>query len=376
MKIRVLQLFVILKYILALLFTAFHKKELWVISERGAEARDNGYVFFKFMKEKHPEVNCVYIMDKNNKDYPKLKQYDNAIIQNKSFKHYLCVARSTKLISTHYLGFLPHPYFFQKLNAKYNIFRNKKKVFLQHGIIKDNLPGLYSESTRINIFICGSKYEYDYVSKHFHYKHNEVKYTGLARFDYLLNTKPKKQILVMPTWRKYINKSDFIESDYFIHYKELLTNTKLHNIIESNGYELMFYPHYEVQKHIYLFKNLNLPPFIKICDFSSDVQQLLIDASLLITDYSSVYFDVIYMQKPVLLYQFDEDDYRKMHYAEGYFNVEDIGRKSKDIDSLIRDLEFQFSIGLKIEDKYKDYISGMYLFHDTDNCKRIYNVIK
>lgn len=43
-----------------------------------------------------------------------------------------------------------------------------------------------------------------------------------------------------------------------------------------------------------------------------DVQQLLKESLLLITDYSSVFFDMMYMNKPVIFYQFDENQYRKV----------------------------------------------------------------
>ena len=56
-----------------------------------------------------------------------------------------------------------------------------------------------------------------------------------------------------------------------------------------------------------------------------DVQDLLIRSSVLVTDYSSVFFDFAYMGKPVIYYQFDEDEFRKNHYQEGYFSYREHG---------------------------------------------------
>lgn len=49
---------------------------------------------------------------------------------------------------------------------------------------------------------------------------------------------------------------------------------------------------------------------IEIAKFKDyDVQQLLIELRILITDFSSVFFDFAYMKKPVIYYQFDRDKY-------------------------------------------------------------------
>ena len=39
-------------------------KDLWIICEDANEARDNGYWMFKYIRENHPEQNCVYAIKK------------------------------------------------------------------------------------------------------------------------------------------------------------------------------------------------------------------------------------------------------------------------------------------------------------------------
>ena len=36
------------------------KKDIWLISERANEAHDNGYWFFKFVRENYPQRNAYY----------------------------------------------------------------------------------------------------------------------------------------------------------------------------------------------------------------------------------------------------------------------------------------------------------------------------
>ena len=64
---------------------------------------------------------------------------------------------------------------------------------------------------------------------------------------------------------------------------------------------------------------------------------MLKESSMLITDYSSVFFDVAYMHKPIIYYQFDRDAFRQGHYQEGYFSYDDgFGPVAFDTESLLK----------------------------------------
>lgn len=315
-----------------------HSHHLWLISERGCDARDNGYIFFLWLKEHHPDLNVHYIITPDSQDYYKLKKYETDIVFYNSFAHYLMLFQAEYLISTHICGYRPDIVIFSEIENKFNFLRNSKKVFLQHGIIKGDLKALYSKNVHLDLFICGAKTEYEYVLNHFGYKDGIVKYTGLCRYDNLSDFKKKKQILIMPTWRMYIEPTHFDSSCYFKTYKSLLLNKELINIAKEYGYSIVFYPHYEVQKYINLFKALNHSEIITIADQQFDVQTLLKESSLLITDYSSVFFDFAYMNKPILFYQFDKSDFQSHHYASGYFDESIFGDVVKTEDVLIKHL--------------------------------------
>ena len=140
--------------------------------------------------------------------------------------------------------------------------------------------------------------------------------TGLCRFDHLLSEhKVKKQILIMPTMREWLRtiSSDtlkfeksalFTESEYFITWKSLIESDELNHLLDNSGIDLVFYPHPAMQKYIDEFKiESNRITVANARDY--DMQQLLMESAALITDYSSIYFDFAYMQKPLLYYQFD-----------------------------------------------------------------------
>ncbi len=374
MKIKIKKIFKIffcmIKYQFFVMYCKFFKIDnghVWLISERGNDARDNSYHLYKYIKKNHPEICVKYIIDKKSADRKKIDSED--IVNYCSNLHYILFITSGRLISTHIMGFSPDMSLFWRLN-KIGLLRVKgKKIMLQHGITQNYLEFMNKKTSKLDLFICGAKPEYKFILDNFGYNKKVVKYTGFARFDNLKN-EFKNQILIMPTFRKWLNYSDnFIDSNYYKKWNELLNNKELINYLEKNNINLYFYPHYEIQKNINDFKSISKN--IIIADFKNyDVQKLLIDSKLLITDYSSVFFDFAYMNKPVIYYQFDLYEFRKKHYKEGYFDYETMGfgpvcKSSRDV--VLNIINYKFD--------YKERVQKFFEYNDKSNCERIYNEI-
>ncbi len=378
------QSWILIKYGYYKIYCLIHKKKrmeydnCWLISEHGNDAQDNGYFFFKYLRDNHSNIDARYIITKESSDFNKINSLGKYIIFG-SKEHFIAYISSLLLISSHIEGCSPDAGLFYRLQ-RYGLLKHKgKNVFLQHGVIKDYLPFLNPKATKLSMFVTSAKDEYEYIINKNGYTSDVVKCTGLARFDYL-NTKKTNQILVMPTFRIYmldINENDFIKSDYYNSYNSLINNKDIIKLLEENDLKLVFYQHYQFQKYNHLFKSNS--PRIKIATFDSDnVHDLLNDSLLLITDYSSVYFDFAYMGKPVIYYQFDNDIYRKNHYIEGYFSYEKNGfgpvvDKEKDLVKSIRNvIDKDFKLDKKTLDKINDFFS----IRDNNNCKRIYSEIE
>ena len=356
------------------------KKRLWLISEAKSTARDNGYHFFKYMKENHSEIDCYYAIDKKSKDYNKVKKYKD-IVNFGSIKHWLYYMSSEYIISNQ-KGDNPNTIFWYFIHVILGLY--KKRIFLQHGVLLNDCKWLYYKETKFKLFICGAKKEYDDVLKNYGYPAKNVVYTGLARFDNLHNVSSNpKRVLIMPTWRNWLGKNfnkfnqikDFENTKYFKSWNSILNNKELIKYIEKNDILIDFYPHINMQKYINYFsvgsKNIN------ILDTSNDIQSILIRDSLMITDYSSVSVDFAYMRKPLIYYQFDIKDFREKQYEEGYFNYKNDGFG----DVIINEKELIDKIIYYIENKYKvekKYIKNMvdfYPLYDSNNCERIFNAI-
>ena len=353
------------------------KRNLWLICEDGQTARDNGYHFFKYVRTQHNKDNCYYVIDKKQPDYNKVKEYRN-IIQYKSLKHWLYYLAADYNISNHKHG-NPCQSFFGVIHVIFGLYKNR--VFLQHGITINDSPWIYYKNTKFKYFVCAAKKEYEFIKEKFGYPEQNIIYTGFPRFDNLYNNKiNKKQILIMPTWRNwlggnYLTDDHFKKTEYFQKWNGLLNNKEMIDYIEKNDYIIYFYPHQHSHKFLHLFttKSKN----IKIIDNSvKDIQDLLKESYILITDYSSVLMDFSYMGKSSLYYLFDIEKFRSNHLKEGYFNYEKggFGPTAKTEEDLVSKLIK--IIETKQDVKYKKRIDNFFVLRDQNNSKRIYNILK
>ena len=366
-----------LAILISYIYRTLKKDKIYLIGERKDQCQDNGYHFFKYVRGNHKNDKFYYCITKDSKQLNKIKHLGN-IVYYKSFKHYLYYVLSHKLICAHVGSCTPDSPVVWK--AEENKLIEKNRVFIQHGIIKEYIPSLIKKNSSITTFICGAKPEYEFVKNEFGYSERNVKYLGLCRFDSLHDFKVKNQILVMPTWRQWfgmddnneISGIDFISSQYFDYYNELINSEKLNDILKEQNMELIFYPHNEMQRYLNLFKSKYKR--VKIADKNNyDVQTLLKESKILITDYSSVAFDFAYMKKKIIYYQFDKEKYYLNHYNEGYFDYkrDGFGPVVNTIDELINKIREN----LYGKYKYEGRVNNFFTINDKNNCKRCYDEI-
>lgn len=368
----------------SLIFKILNKvknKQIWLITEEGLHARDNGYHLFKYIRTNYKECNCYYVIDKDSLDFSKVEKYGN-IIDFKSLKHWFYYLAANYNISSQKNG-NPNQVFFYFIHVVLGLFNNR--IFLQHGVIKDLCDWLLYKNTKFRIFVCGAKKEYEYVKNNYGYPEDYVQYLGLARFDSLHNVKiDGNKILVMPTWRNWLGRevnslskeNDFLTTDFFNYWNSFLTSKELIDFLEANGLELYFYPHVNMQKYIKHF-NINSNRII-VCDLSFDIQEMLKSSSLLITDYSSVFMDFAYMRKPIIYYQFDYNEFRNKQYSESYFSYENdgFGPVVYDEDNLIQTLKEYKSSDFTVDNEYLERMDNFFVLYDSNNCERHYQLIK
>lgn len=372
---------------IALFISPLYKKRYantWLICEEKAEARDNGYWFFRKMCENHPEQECIYAIDKNSVDYRKVRELGQ-VVEFGGLKHWLLYFTCAFNISSQKGG---------KPNAplcafiELNDWHNAHNVFLEHGVTINKVVWLFADRSRFDMMVASTKPEFNFKEEYFGYPNGVVQLTGLPRWDNLHNINVKKnRIVVMPTWRYWFNlrskeqgnlTHDFMSSEYLMRWKEFLESKELNDLIEKNNLEVIFYPHRNMQSHLPEFRKVVKAKVILASWTDYDIQELLVTSEMMITDYSSVFFDMVYMKKPILFYQFDLQDFRKGQYEEGYFDYRNnpFGKSCYELDDLMAELRKIIESCYKCNEKYLDAHDKYFPYYDSNNCERVFKAIK
>ncbi|WP_179853988.1 CDP-glycerol glycerophosphotransferase family protein, partial [Helicobacter pullorum] len=303
------------------------------------------------------------------------------LVEFGSYKFRKIVNESSKIISSHADSYL----------MRYITFR-QQFIFLQHGVTKDDLSK-WLNSRKIDLFITSTKEEYNSIVNDYNrYKFGkkEVVLTGFARHDTLLknNQNSIKQVLVMPTWRHYLSglmignsgirklKDDFRESKYFQKWNSLLNSNVLQKLCKKYSYAIVFNPHPNIMPYL---KDFEIPSFVSIANENKSLQDLFCKSSLMITDYSSVAFEMAYLGKSVIYYQFDKEEFFSSHTLQkGYFDYEKdgFGPVVENEENLLKQFENFLRNDCKPFGVYKDNIDSTFAFKDGKCCERNYKTIK
>ncbi|VEI31597.1 CDP-glycerol:poly(glycerophosphate) glycerophosphotransferase [Listeria grayi] len=347
-----------------------NKKKIWVVGEKYYKAQDNGLHFFKYMRTHHPEEKVYYVIDRNSSELKNVAPFGN-IIYYQSPEHFDIMLKADFICSTH------HPEQIYPIDSyRYTKKIKAKKVFLQHGVLGlKNLSQIYGKQLKdfnIDLFITSSEREKQIVERDLGYDNYQIKVTGLPRFDNLFTEKreTKDQILIIPTWRDWLSNIELLQaSEYLERYTELLAHPKIKALAEA-GTTIVFCLHPNMQPFIQYF---DVPAHIKVIKQGEEnVQDLIKESKLMITDYSSVAFDFSFMHKPVIYYQFDRDRFIGKYPSHLDIEKELPGRIVSDEVSLIDALtafesnDFEMGKELMIKaDKFNQY-------QDQSNSKRIF----
>ena len=375
----------ILPALAAKIYFRLIKRNIWLVTEDRNEARDNGICLFRYLNSPEIGQDSYYAISYKSPDY-KLASSIGKTVKYGGLLHWILYLSAEFNISTQKAG---RPGAAVGYVLEHAGLIKERTIFLQHGITLNRAVWLFYENTRMRLFICGAKPEYDYVVKEFGYPKENVAYLGFCRFDdYHRCHAKKKQILLIPSWREWIGSKNeyssryedisvFENTEYFIKYQSLINNQGLISLLEESNIDLFFYPHRNMQQFIQSFSTacsrINI-----VSSTNSSIRDLLMESSLMVTDYSSVALDFAYMKKPVIFYQFDAARFREAQYEMGYFDYEHCGLGSwtDTEDGVIRLVKNSIDHDFSVDESFMDAHKGFFPLYDDKNCERIYLRLK
>jgi len=365
---------------------ADREKRYILISDRPEKAGDNGEALFEYiMEHEEQEIRDVtyFVINKKCRDYTAMK-YKDHVVDFRSTEHLLMFLNAKMIYSSHNAIRFYYP-FPEEEYKNYADLLDYKFVWLQHGVIKDDLS---KDANKLNTlddaFVTSSYWEYNEILRDAYlYQKEDVLLTGLARFDKLLDNR-EKLITIAPTWRKGLvgeiladghnaPKTDFEKTKFYCSYMQLLTSRKLQEILLRYGYRVEFVLHSGFTCYEKLFEAVNskLIHLVRMEEFS--YRDAFCRSSLFVTDYSSAVFDFAYLKKPVIYFQFDEDEFFSTHYSKGTYDYREdgFGPVLESADAVVDRIAAYLETGCEMESAYKERVDRTFAYVDQNNCKRI-----
>ena len=83
------------------------------------------------------------------------------------------------------------------------------------------------------------------------------------------------------------------------------------------------------------------------------------------------------MRKPVVYFQFDQEEFFAKHYNRGYFSYQTMGfgPVTECVESTVDSIVQIGERGFWPTDVYRERMEEFFPLHDQNNCKRIYDAI-
>ena len=176
----------------------------------------------------------------------------------------------------------------------------------------------------------------------------------------------KKIILYAPTYR-----ANQHESGVGYVYKEEVDFEKMREKL-GDKFIILFRPHYFVAS---VFNFDKYKGFVYNASDVDDINDLYVISDMLITDYSSVFFDYANLKRPMIFYMYDLDYYRDESNGF-YFDVEENlpGKIVKTDDDLIDEI-IRVSKEFKYDEKYKQFNEKFNYLDDGEASKRVVETV-
>ena len=363
------------------------RRPVWLISDRGMSAGDNGEALFRYiMKRSDCPADVYFVLSRKSKDYKRLAEIGPVLDQD-STRYKKLFLLADKVISSQADVEVTNPFVRQK-NHFIDLY-TYDFVFLQHGIIRHDLSEWLNRFNKnIRLFITSAQVEYDsIVNGDYYYEEKRVLLSGMPRYDFL-ESNPKSKLILAPTYRKELVRLDtdrngarpydqeFKKSNYRDFYNRLMNDPRLLAVLKKHEMTGELYLHPVFASQIVDFESNDL---FRVKDFPYNYKEAFREGSVMVSDYSSVVFDFSYLKKPVVYSQFDKEIFFEHHmYQEADFFSDEkdgFGPVTYDYETTLSTVIGVIEGGCIMEAKYRERVGNFFFKQDKENSKRVYEAI-
>lgn len=347
---------------------------------------DNSAALFSYIHKSHPELTAVW-MTNSAQVVEEIKRLGGSVHKRRTFRGIWLSLRAEVVVSSHGI----------KDAIMFEPFSHRPElVYLGHGIpLKkgwigiDNIPNKFKQASlkkaKYSTFmISSSEFSAQLQNSFLPIGKKKIKITGLPRNDILFKLNKeniqkkynlnefKYVIFYAPTFRNWELTRFFPLEDYNI--------KELNKFCELNEACFILRPHHNdlINMNTDFWKELKGSSDFRIIthESCSNVNELLVASDCLITDYSSIFFDYLLLDRPMIFLPYDLEKYEKDHGFLVDYNSVSIGHKPKDQQELLSNLQ-QIIYG---KDEYSSLRSELknkiHKYLDSNACFRVTKEIK
>ena len=350
-----------------------HGENVNLFYEKFSEKAEEGAFDLFLMARDSQSSRNYYIIDEHSEDYQRIRGEKN-VVRKYSLKYYWLLYRVNYYISTEapaHLNLLrSNNKYFRKSTCEHPF------IFLQHGVTYLKCQGPTStfvagKEGEPQYIIVGSEKEKDAVCDMLKLPEERIWNTGLpifSKIDYKhISQDSQDTAVIMLTWKTYEEHlQDFEQSEY---YKNVI---RIYQILSKylDPSKIIIVPHPKVM-------DLLAHTDMKDSVWKKPISEVLGVTKLLVTDYSSVCYNVFYQGAGVVFYQPDLELYEMESGRLIPSDDEYIGARVFDLKALEETLQNIIQDGRIILDKartseHEARYQSINEFSDGENLARIY----
>lgn len=357
-------------------FSLLPVKKNYIVLESEGDFWDNARAFYEYLIDNsyNNKYKIIWIVH-DPKIYPREK---NVIFASRhslgiNLKADYYIARSSCFLFT-------HPYWLKKWRSDQTV------INMTHSSMMLKAGGKNNLSNRYDYMMCASKSVKEVKMKALSCKENQVIILGAPRIDLLYKkTKSIKKIIPNYNGEKFIlsmstfkQAKGWKDSDIVDKYSLNVIKTQkeinaLNEFLKINKLYLIIKIHHLQDTSCINLDQLDRIIYLQDGDLQEkDIQlyELLGEADALLTDYSSVFYDYLLVERPIGFLIADIEDYSRGFCVDNA-KEEMVGDKIKNINQLY---DFIVSVNKSIDlykSERKRIKDRVHLYQDEKNCERL-----
>ena len=346
----------------------------WLFMDRRDKAADNGEALYRYVKDNKIHDKIAFIIRKDCPDFARLRAAGFNLVPYDSVEHWRMLYACEQFFASHVDDVIITPW------ARFSAVPREPRYrlnFLQHGIIRSDLSSWLGSKT-YNVFCASARPEYQSLLDNLNYKlsPDTLKLTGLARHD-LLERRSGDYILVSPTWRSFLakaSKTEFRVSEFYRAWCEFLADERLRSALRGSGVRIKLLLHSSLSQFRDCFDQSEEMEVLSYNDIAS-FADLISGAQMLVTDYSTISFDTLYLRRPVVYYSFPESRQHSTNVGENTEIYSALGYRHTELRGAVDSVVACVRRGFEIEDEKLRHIDEFFAYSDTSNRKRIIDAV-